>query len=50
MLAELADDTNLLKHIITDDETCVYGYDFGTNNQASQWKLPGEPRLQKHAR
>jgi len=34
----------LLKCLITDDETWVYGYDVETKGQSSQWKYFGSPR------
>lgn len=40
-------DENLLKKIITGDESWVYGYDPETKRQSSQWKLSSEPRLKK---
>ena len=33
----------MLKKIITDDESLVYGYDIETKAQSSQWKHPENP-------
>ena len=41
------DDLDLLKKIITVDESWVYGYDIKTKAQTSQWKSPEEPRPKK---
>ena len=38
MLTEFNHDPYLLKNVITDDESWVYGYDIETNVQSSQWK------------
>ena len=47
MLADVADDPDLLKRVITGDETWVYGYDVETKAQSSQWQFPEEPRPKK---
>ena len=49
MLTTFNDDLDLLKEIMTGDESWVYGYDIEIKVQSSQWKLPEEPRL-KNAR
>jgi hypothetical protein len=36
-LLDNANDENILKNIITGDETWVYGYDVETKMQSSQW-------------
>jgi hypothetical protein len=41
------DDPNFISNIITGDETWVYGYDPGTKQQSSQWKLSNSPRPKK---
>ena len=41
------DDENVLKKVITGDESWVYGYDPETKQQYSQWKRPDEPRPKK---
>ena len=46
-LNEVNDDAELLKCIITGDETWVYGYDFKTKSQSSQWRHSGSPRPKK---
>ena len=38
------DDPDLLKKLITDDKSWLYGYDIETKGQSSQWKLTEEPR------
>lgn len=50
MLDLVADDSTLLQHIITGDETWVYGYDIETKAQSSEWKLANEPRPKKARR
>ncbi|XP_029665557.1 uncharacterized protein LOC115236955 [Formica exsecta] len=47
LLNEVNDDPELLKRVITGDETWVYGYDVETKAQSSQWKLPEEARPKK---
>ncbi len=46
-LNEVNNDIELLKHVITGDETWVYGYDVKTRAQLSQWRHSGSPRLKK---
>ena len=43
----VSDDGNVLKKVITGDESWVYGYDPETKQQSSQWKRPDEPRPKK---
>ena len=43
----VSDDENVLKKVITDDESWVYGYDPETEKQSSHWKRPDEPRPKK---
>ena len=38
---------DLLKKVITGDESRVYGYDIETKAQSFQWKRPEEPRSKK---
>ncbi|XP_018346773.1 PREDICTED: histone-lysine N-methyltransferase SETMAR-like [Trachymyrmex septentrionalis] len=47
LLNEVNNDPELLKTVITGDETWVYGYDVETKAQSSQWKLLEEPRPKK---
>jgi len=47
LLNDVNDDPDLLKRVITGDETWVYGYDVETKAQSSQWKRPEEPRPKK---
>ena len=47
MLMSFNDDPDLLKKIITGDDTWIYTYDNETKPQSSQWKRPGEPRPKK---
>ena len=37
-----SDDPDLLKKVITGDESWVYGYDIETKAQSFQWKCPEE--------
>ena len=46
-LNEVNNDAELLKRIITGDETWVYGYDVETKSQSSQWRHSGSPRPKK---
>ena len=47
LLNDVNDDPDLLKRIITGDETWVYGYDVKTKAQLSQWRHSGLPSLIK---
>jgi len=38
------EDVQFLMHIVTGDESWVYGYDLETKQQSSQWKGPTSPR------
>ena len=40
-------DENILKNVLTGDETWVYGYDVETKEQSSQWMETFSPRLKK---
>ena len=42
------DDTDLLKQIITGDESWVHGFDIETKTQLPQWKRTEEPGPIKH--
>ena len=44
MLTKFNDDPDLLKKLITGDESWVYGYDIEIKAQSSQWKHPEEPK------
>ena len=44
MLTTFNDNPDLLKKVITGDESWVYGYDIETKAQSFQWKHPKEPR------
>ncbi|CAB3259756.1 unnamed protein product [Arctia plantaginis] len=46
-LNEVNNDAELLKRVITGDETWVYGYDVETKAQSSQWRHSGSPRPKK---
>ena len=46
-LEMVCDDENVLKKVITSNESWVYGYDLETKQQSSQWKRPDEPRPKK---
>ena len=43
----VGDDENVLKKVITGDESWVYGYDPEAKQQSSQWKRPDELRPKK---
>ena len=47
MLNDVNDDPDLLKMVITGDESWVYGYDVETKAQSSQWKYTESPRPKK---
>ena len=47
MLNDVNDDPDLLKKVITGDESWVYGYDVKTKAQSSQWKHTESPRPKK---
>ncbi|XP_046959645.1 protein GVQW3-like [Vanessa cardui] len=47
LLNDVNNDPDLLKRVITGDETWVYGYDVETKTQSSEWKRPDEPRSKK---
>ena len=42
-LATFNEDPDLLKKIMTANESWVYGYDIETKAQSSQWNRPEEP-------
>ncbi|UYV79496.1 hypothetical protein LAZ67_17002900, partial [Cordylochernes scorpioides] len=46
-LEATTDDPELLKRVITGDETWIYGFDSETTQQASEWRFKNEPRLKK---
>jgi len=47
LLANTNSNENVLKNIITGDETWFYGYDVETNMHSSQWMGKGSPRTKK---
>ena len=47
MLNDVNDDPDLLKKVITGDESWVYAYDVKTKAQSSQWKHTESPRPKK---
>ena len=47
MLTRFNDDPDLLKKVISADESWVYGYDFETKDQSIQWKRREERRPKK---
>ena len=47
MLNDVNDDPNLLKKVITGNESWVYSYDVETKAQSSQWKHTESPRPKK---
>ena len=46
-LEMVSDDENVLRKVITGDESWVYGYDPETKQQPSQWKRPDKPQPKK---
>ncbi|UYV83896.1 hypothetical protein LAZ67_X000548 [Cordylochernes scorpioides] len=46
-LEATTDDPELLKRVITGDETWIYGFDSETTQQASEWHFKNEPRPKK---
>ena len=47
MLEKIKDDPDILRQIITGDETWVFQYDPETKRQSKQWKTAKSPRLKK---
>ena len=47
LLDRVSVDENLLKTIVTGDETWVYGYDVETKAHSSQWVGQGSPQPKK---
>ena len=47
MLNDINDDPDLLKRVITRDESWVYGYDVEIKAQSSRWKHTESPRPKK---
>ena len=47
ILTTFNDDPDLLKKVITDDESRLYGYNIETKAQSLQWKRREEPRPKK---
>ena len=47
MSTSFNENPDLLKRLVTGDESCVHGYDIGTKVQSSQWKRPEESRPKK---
>ena len=47
MLTTFNDASDLLKKVITGDESLEYGYDIQTKTQSFQWKRSEEPRPKK---
>ncbi|UYV77348.1 hypothetical protein LAZ67_15000596 [Cordylochernes scorpioides] len=46
-LEATTDNPELLKRVITGDETWIYGFDSETTQQASEWRFKNEPRPKK---
>ncbi|UYV75690.1 hypothetical protein LAZ67_13001026 [Cordylochernes scorpioides] len=46
-LEATTDDPELLKRVITGDETWIYGFGSETTQQASEWRFKNEPRPKK---
>jgi histone-lysine N-methyltransferase SETMAR len=47
LLQRIADEPDLLKSVITCDETWIFTYDPETKRQSMQWKTPSSPRPKK---
>jgi hypothetical protein len=47
MLERVNPDPTFIKRIVTGDETWVYEFDMQTSQQASEWRLPAEPKPKK---
>lgn len=47
MLERVNSDPTFIKRIVTGDETWVYEFDMQTSQQASEWRLPTEPKPKK---
>ncbi|KAJ8704018.1 hypothetical protein PYW07_013312 [Mythimna separata] len=47
MLERVSSDPTFMKRIVTGDETWVYEFDMQTSPQASEWRLPTEPKPKK---
>ena len=47
MLERVNSDPTFIKLIVTGDETWVYEFDMQTSQQASEWRLPTEPKPKK---
>ena len=50
MLTTFNYDSDLLKKVITGDESWVYGYDIETKAQSYQWKRPENQDRKKHVK
>ncbi|UYV73966.1 hypothetical protein LAZ67_11001630 [Cordylochernes scorpioides] len=46
-LEATTDDPELLKRVITGNETWIYGFDLETTQQTSEWRFKNEPRPKK---
>jgi hypothetical protein len=46
-LERLEEDPELMKNIITCDETWIFQYDVDTKRQSMHWKTPESPRIKK---
>ena len=47
MLTTFNDDSDLLKKVITGNESWVYAFGIETKAQSSEWKRPEEPKSKK---
>ena len=47
MLEKIKDDSDILRQIITGDETLIFQYDSETKRQSMQWKTAESPRPKK---
>ena len=49
-LQSVTEDPDLLKRVITGDESWIYGFNAETSRQSSEWRFPNEPRTKKITR
>ena len=47
VLQHLEEDPEMLKRVMTGDESRIFQYDPETKRQSLQWKCPGSPRPKK---
>jgi len=47
LLERSENDKNIFRHVITGDETWIFGYDPDTKRQSSEWHTSNSPRPKK---